>query len=81
MSIRQPDIRQPDIRQPDNALMCYNNYCSGIYMEHEEFKGRVVWGYDSVSDPSPRNDGNGHGTHITGNEVYVYSLAIVIIIN
>jgi len=39
---------------------------TGIYTEHEEFEGRASWGTDTVDDPSPKTDGNGHGTHVAG---------------
>lgn len=39
---------------------------TGIYMQNNDFDGRVVWGYDAVDSPSPQNDGNGHGTHCAG---------------
>ena len=38
---------------------------TGIYLEHVEFEGRAIWGFDSES-PSQRTDGNGHGTHVAG---------------
>lgn len=39
---------------------------SGIDLNHPEFAGRIVAGYDYVnSDPVPQDD-NGHGTHIAG---------------
>jgi len=39
---------------------------TGIYTEHIEFEGRAVWGTDTVDNPSPRTDSNGHGTHVAG---------------
>jgi len=39
---------------------------TGIYLDHIEFEGRAVWGTDTVDNPSPRTDGNGHGTHVAG---------------
>ncbi|XP_077998987.1 uncharacterized protein LOC144451940 [Glandiceps talaboti] len=39
---------------------------TGIYMQHKDFEGRAVWGIDTVESPSPRNDLNGHGTHVAG---------------
>ena len=35
-------------------------------MDHVEFEGRAIWGTDTVDNPSPRTDGNGHGTHVAG---------------
>ena len=39
---------------------------TGIYTEHAEFEGRATWGFDAVNSPSPKTDGNGHGTHCAG---------------
>jgi subtilisin family serine protease len=39
---------------------------TGIYIEHEDFEGRASWGTDTVDNPSPKTDGNGHGTHVAG---------------
>lgn len=37
---------------------------TGIYIEHNDFGGRAVWGYNAVD--SSNTDGNGHGTHCAG---------------
>lgn len=37
---------------------------TGIYIEHDEFEGRAVWGTNTVD--SKTTDGNGHGTHCAG---------------
>ncbi|XP_070545529.1 uncharacterized protein [Ptychodera flava] len=39
---------------------------TGIYLQHNDFEGRAVWGTDTVETPSPKRDGNGHGTHVAG---------------
>jgi len=39
---------------------------TGIYVEHDEFEGRAVWGVDMVDTPSDETDRNGHGTHVAG---------------
>ena len=39
---------------------------TGIYLENAEFEGRAIWGFDAIDSPSPRTDGNGHGTHCAG---------------
>ena len=40
---------------------------SGIYMEHEEFQGRVIWGYTAVNlVHEGHTDLDGHGTHVAG---------------
>src|SRR3954462_1536709 len=39
---------------------------TGVLASHEDLAGRLLPGYDFVDkDPDP-NDGNGHGTHVTG---------------
>lgn len=39
---------------------------TGVRMDHEEFQGRLLPGYDFVNnDPDPADD-NGHGTHVAG---------------
>jgi subtilisin family serine protease len=37
---------------------------TGIYIQHNDFGGRAVWGYNAVD--SSNSDGNGHGTHCAG---------------
>jgi len=39
---------------------------TGIYTAHDDFGGRATWGTDTVDNPSPKTDGNGHGTHVAG---------------
>ena len=41
---------------------------SGIDTDHPDFEGRAIFGIDFVDNPSPRNDPNGHGTHVAGYE-------------
>jgi subtilisin family serine protease len=39
---------------------------SGVQADHPDLRGRISQGWDEVQrDPSPQ-DGNGHGTHVTG---------------
>lgn len=37
---------------------------TGIYLQHDEFKGRAKWGTNTVDNDN--SDGNGHGTHVAG---------------
>ena len=37
-----------------------------VYLEHNDFERRAIWGFDSVDNPSPETDENGHGTHVAG---------------
>ena len=39
---------------------------TGVDLDHPEFLGRIVAGYDFVDDDSIADDGNGHGTHVAG---------------
>ena len=39
---------------------------SGIDLDHPEFSGRIVRGYDFVDGDIVPDDGNGHGTHVAG---------------
>jgi subtilisin family serine protease len=39
---------------------------TGIYLEHEDFRGRAFWGIDTADNPSSGTDRNGHGTHVAG---------------
>ena len=39
---------------------------SGIDLNHPDFAGRLVAGYDFVSKDDTPQDGNGHGTHVAG---------------
>jgi len=39
---------------------------TGIRATHTEFGGRVVSGFTAINDGLGTNDGNGHGTHVSG---------------
>ena len=39
---------------------------TGVDLDHREFQGRIVGGYDFVGNDSVADDGNGHGTHVAG---------------
>ena len=39
---------------------------TGVDLDHEEFAGRIVQGYDFVDNDLEADDGNGHGTHVAG---------------
>src|ERR1044072_8403323 len=39
---------------------------TGIRATHQEFAGRVISGFTAINDGLGTNDGNGHGTHVSG---------------
>jgi subtilisin family serine protease len=39
---------------------------TGIRLDHQEFTGRMVGGFDAVTSGGTANDCNGHGTHVAG---------------
>ena len=39
---------------------------TGVDLDHPEFNGRIVPGYDFVDSDNEADDGNGHGTHVAG---------------
>lgn len=39
---------------------------TGIRLDHSDFGGRAVSGYDAVDVNTPADDCNGHGTHVAG---------------
>jgi subtilisin family serine protease len=39
---------------------------TGIRLDHEEFSGRLIGGFDAISSGGSANDCNGHGTHVAG---------------
>lgn len=39
---------------------------TGIDLDHSNFTGRVVFGFDAIGDGRNGNDCNGHGTHVAG---------------
>jgi subtilisin family serine protease len=39
---------------------------TGVNQSHPDLQGRLLPGYDFVHDDSTPQDGDGHGTHITG---------------
>ena len=66
-------IDQRDL--PLNATYNYNATGSGvkayiidtgIRSTHTEFAGRVISGFTAINDGLGTNDGNGHGTHVSG---------------
>ncbi len=66
-------IDQRDL--PLNGTYTYNSTGSGvkayiidtgIRATHTQFAGRVISGFTAISDGLGTNDGNGHGTHVSG---------------
>jgi subtilisin family serine protease len=39
---------------------------TGVRISHHEFGGRASYGWDFVDNDATANDGNGHGTHVSG---------------
>ena len=39
---------------------------TGVDLDHKEFSGRIVPGFDFVDDDSVADDGHSHGTHVAG---------------
>ncbi len=39
---------------------------SGIKLDHEEFTGRILSGFNAITPGALANDDNGHGTHVAG---------------
>ena len=39
---------------------------TGVYLEHSQFGGKAIWGYDAVDRVSSKTDEQGHGTHVAG---------------
>ena len=39
---------------------------TGIRLDHEEFGGRAIFGFDAYPNGTTVMDGNGHGTHVAG---------------
>ena len=39
---------------------------TGIRATHTQFGGRVISGFTAINDGNGTNDGNGHGTHVSG---------------
>ena len=39
---------------------------TGVDLDHPEFSGKIVQGYDFVNDDNVPDDDNGHGTHVAG---------------
>lgn len=39
---------------------------TGVDLNHPEFKGKLVGGYNMIADSNNPNDDNGHGTHVSG---------------
>jgi subtilisin family serine protease len=39
---------------------------TGIRLDHNEFSGRLIGGFDAITSGGTANDCNGHGTHVAG---------------
>jgi subtilisin family serine protease len=39
---------------------------TGIRLDHQEFTGRLIGGFDAITSGGTANDCNGHGTHVAG---------------
>jgi subtilisin family serine protease len=39
---------------------------TGIRLDHQEFTGRLIGGFDAITSGGSANDCNGHGTHVAG---------------
>src|SRR6185312_5493832 len=39
---------------------------SGVQLDHPDLAGRLLPGHDFVDNDATPQDGNGHGTHVTG---------------
>jgi hypothetical protein len=39
---------------------------TGIRLDHQEFEGRAIFGFDAYPNGTTVMDGNGHGTHVAG---------------
>ena len=80
VAVTQPDatwgldrLDQPSL--PLNTTYTYNNngstvdayiFDSGIKLDHEEFTGRVLSGFNAITAGALANDDNGHGSHVAG---------------
>ncbi|MEU6364475.1 S8 family serine peptidase [Streptomyces sp. NPDC046931] len=53
---------------PDSAGQGVTAYIidTGVRITHSDFGGRASYGYDAVDDDNVAQDGNGHGTHVSG---------------
>ena len=52
---------------------------TGIDLDHPEFAGRLVAGYDFVDDDDTPNDLNGHGTHVAGSAAAIGNNSIGVV--
>jgi len=62
----QRDLKIDGNYKYDGTLASVRGYVidTGIYIKHDDFGGRAVWGYNAVDTDD--TDGNGHGTHCAG---------------
>ena len=60
---------------PLNSSYAYNSngstvdayiFDTGIRLDHEEFEGRAIFGFDAYPNGTTIMDGSGHGTHVAG---------------
>ena len=74
-NISAPDIWAASRNFPgtmgENAIVAVVD--TGVDLDHPEFSGRIISGYDFVDSDEYADDGDGHGTHVAGTIAASYS--------